>query len=304
MNAFESNCLFEEAYWLQAAAPDQWAVAEVWNENSLIGRLPYVVKRRLNHTLLIKPHYTVWLGPWVRATSAKYVNEVGHQHQVLAELIKKLPAASLSQIACSPESKNVLPFHWAGFKISAVFTHRLDTSDLSAIWDGMRQSTRYEIRKAEKQVEISEDCSILDLIGAVEKTFKRQSLDVSVTFPVLERIEAEMASRAQRKIYAAKDSRGRIHAAVYIVYDCRHTFYLAGGGDPELRQSGGHSLALWHAIKQSHSNSSIFDFSGSMVPSIENFVRGFGARQESRYVAEKALGLGRLYRSYQAFRGR
>jgi hypothetical protein len=111
-----------------------------------------------------------------------------------------------------------------------------------------------------------------------------------------------MAARDQRVIYTAEDAQGRLHSGVYIVYDDRHSVYLAGGGDPELRDSGGHALAMWHAIKESGARSKTFDFEGSSVPAIEYFVRGFGPEQTHRHSATRARGLGKLWTAFQALK--
>jgi Acetyltransferase (GNAT) domain len=289
-----TNTLFEESYWLDAAAPGEWHAAEVHGDGLLIGRLPYVQKKLLAQTVLTKPWYTPWLGPWISPTGGKYLNEIGHQHQVLEQLIQMLPRATRGDIFCAPEHTNMMAFQWAGHQLSMAYTHRLHTADLDAVWNGLRTSVRTQIRNSEKKLEIHQHRKVTDMISIIEKTFGRQSIDVSKSFPALERIDAMMEKRGQRKILTAEDAQGRICAAIYLVFDDRHVFYLAGGSDPELRQGGAQSLAMWHAIKAAQSIAPLFDFAGSMVPAIEFFVRNFGAQQVPRYAARRYQGLGKL----------
>ena len=75
------------------------------------------------------------------------------------------------------------------------------------------------------------------------------------------------------------DSLGRVHAAVYIAWADNTAYYLMGGSDPALRDSGAHLLALWEAIIFASSVAKRFDFEGSMLPQIEHVFRGFGAKQ-------------------------
>ena len=77
----------------------------------------------------------------------------------------------------------------------------------------------------------------------------------------------------------AEDAEGKIHAAAYIVWDKHTTYYLMGGGDPELRNSGATSAVMWEAIRYASSINTSFDFEGSMIEPVERFVRGFGAKQ-------------------------
>jgi hypothetical protein len=304
MDARTTTCLFEEDYWLEAAAPGEWQAVEVRRDDGeLIGRLPYAVRKRWGQPWMIKPWYTIWMGPWVRPGEGKYCTEISHQHQVLHELLAGLPRTALNQVCCSPEIGNMMAFHWAGYRLSLGYTHRLDTAEPDRIWADMRDPVRRQIRKAEKQVRVHDQGTLGNLMSMIEKSFARQDLNVSQSFPVLERIDAMMGERGQRRIWVAEDAQGRVHAAIYIVFDSRHAFYLAGGGDPALRQSGAQSLVMWQAIQAAREQAPVFDFAGSMVEGIEHFVRGFGARQVPRYVAERATGWGRLHRAYLGLRG-
>ncbi len=294
--------LFEEPYWLDAVAPGRWHAVEVKQDGQVIGRLPYTTKRRLGLTAVTNPGLTPWGGPWIRPAGAKLANELGHQHEILEKLIEGLPAADRLTISCAPEFQNLMAFHWAGYGLKLGYTYRLtELDDSQRIWDEMRENVRRICRKAERLTAVTRERDVSTVIAAMEKTFGRQGMDMSGLFPTLERIDETMGRRNQRAIYAAEDAQGRIHAAVYIAFDDRHSFYLCGGGDPELRNSGAHALTLWHAIKDTAGRSRTFDFEGSMVRNIETFVRGFGPRQVPRYTASRsrtavklleAIGLG------------
>jgi Acetyltransferase (GNAT) domain len=297
-----TTSLFEEAYWLDAVAPGRWSAVEVVRDGVLIGRLPYAIVRRYGQSAIAKPWYTTWLGPWVRPSGGKPTTELSHQHQILGELIAGLPKTITSTISCAPEQTNMMAFHWAGWRLGMAYTHRLPTGDEAALWDGLRDTVRRQIRKAEKQTSICSHRTVGEFITILDKTFGRQNLDVSKSYPVLEAIDAVMGPRNQRRIWTAEDAQGRIHAAVYIVFDDRHAIYIAGGSDPEFRQSGAHSSVMWHAIKDAANHAPIFDFAGSMVPGIEYFVRGFGATQAPRYSAERHAGVGKLIDIMRAVR--
>ncbi len=291
-----TSTLFEEPYWLDAAAPGQWQAAEVKQDGKVIGRLPFVAKRKQGLRLITLPPCTPWLGPWIRPSGGKSTTELSHQHQVLEKLIKQLPAYDISVLSCAPEYTNLMALGWAGYNFSMGYTHRLnDLSSEAILWDGLRDTVRRLCRKAEKQTVVTTHHSVRDYIGVLEKTFKRQGKDISYMFSDLERVDDVMAARKQRVIYTAEDASGRLHAAAYIVFDERHSFYLSGAGDPELRESGGQSLAVWHAIKETIGRSKIFDFDGTSVQGIEYFVRGFGPVQTHRYTATRTSGLGKLW---------
>ncbi len=110
-------------------------------------------------------------------------------------------------------------------------------------------------------------------------TFKRQGKTLPYSRNLVRKLDAACAERACRKIFFAEDPEGKIHAAIYIVWDEYSAYYLMGGGDPELRTSGATSLAMWEAIKFASRVTKSFDFEGSMIESVERFFRGFGATQ-------------------------
>ena len=85
----------------------------------------------------------------------------------------------------------------------------------------------------------------------------------------------------------ARDENGALHAALYLIWDSKVTYYFAGGADPELRTSGAHSLLLWEAITRSKARSVEFDMTGSMVESIERFFRAFGGQQRVYFSLNK-----------------
>jgi hypothetical protein len=77
----------------------------------------------------------------------------------------------------------------------------------------------------------------------------------------------------------AVDEADRLHAVAYGVWDEQGAYYLLGGGDPELRNSGATSLLLWELILRAREVTDVFDFEGSMIEPLERFFRSFGARQ-------------------------
>lgn len=287
-SGFQSWSLFEEPYWLDSVAPDGWEAVEVREAGELVGRLPYIVKKKAGLSRLTQPPLTPWLGPWIRPSDGKYNKQLSHQHDILAKLLEQLPKTHSKGIYCAPEFTNLMAFHWAGYELGLGYTYRIeDLSDIDAVWSGFRDNIRRECRKAEKKVDVVTEPDVGRLMALIEKTFSRQQRSAANLAPLIERVEDTMSRRDQSRMYFAVDSERRVHAAIYVVFDERTTFFLAGGGDPELRSSGAHSLLIWQAIQDSAQTSAAFDFEGSMLPPIERFFRSFNARQVPRYAARK-----------------
>jgi hypothetical protein len=230
------------------------------------------------------PQLTQTLGPWLKPWDAKYSTVLGHQKDVIFELLDQLPPTRYSNIACHYSVANVLPFFWRGYDLNVQYTYRLTSlGDLDRIWSEMAVNIRTDVRKAEKQLEVREDLEIERFADVNELTFRRQRRSLPYSRDLVYRLDTVLASRGQRRIFFAVDARERVHGALYMVWDDESAYYLMGGSNPEFRNSGVSSLLIWRAIALAAKVTRAFDFEGSMVESIERFFRAFGAVQTPYY---------------------
>ena len=275
-----ANAIFQQPWWLDAVAPGRWAETVIERNGRAVARLPYVVRGRGRLRMLTQPPLTQTLGPWVERSGAKPANALADEMELLAALEAALPPAVAFLQHFSPTMLNALPFFWAGYRIEARYTYRLEglgTED--ALWDGLRGNIRREIRKARKRVEIRDDVG-LDRFHAVwAKTFARQGLRPPHSLAQLDRLDAACAARGARAMLFAQDEADRVHAVAYVVWDEQAAYYLLGGGDPGLRTSGAGSMLMWEAIMRARRVTDVFDFEGSMLKPVERFFRAFGSRQ-------------------------
>lgn len=280
--------VFQRPWWLDAAAPGRWDEAVVRRGGEVVGRLPYVVERRAGMVRLGTAPFTKMLGPWLAPSDAKYTNVLSGELDLTKELIAGLPRHDVFRQAFHPEVTNWLSFHWAGFGAAAAMTYRISAlDDLDAAWSELRENIRREIRKAERSLEVVDDLGLGQLIDLARRTFARQELEATLDVEALERIDDAAAARSCRRLLFAVDAERRIHAAAYFAWDENVTYYLVGGGDPELRTSGASSLLLWRGIQHAATVSRAFDFEGSMLEPVERFFRAFGARQTPYLVVSR-----------------
>jgi hypothetical protein len=67
-----------------------------------------------------------------------------------------------------------------------------------------------------------------------------------------------------------------------VIYDANSAYYLIGGSKKEYKNSGAMSLLMWKAIQEAKANDlAEFNFEGSSIPSIEQYLRGFGGKLHS-----------------------
>ncbi len=275
----EQGTPFQTSWWLEAVAPSRWQINEVRDENGRISAAwPTIVRKHRSGLVHTGAPLTPVLGPLLTAPRGKrHYSRVISQ---LEQLVERLGSYAHLEARMHHSIDYWTPLHWHGFTQTTHYTWRIeDCSDADAIKDGFRDSVRRQLRKAEREELIVEECSIEEFIPLQQKTFGRQGLD-GATPPsdLLRRIDRAAGEKKQRKILVARDSSGRAHAAHWYVFDEKSVWYLMGGSDPALRSSGAATLLMWHGMMLAAEDGRAFDFEGSMLKHVERFVRAFGGK--------------------------
>lgn len=297
VTACSSEPLFYTPWWLEAVAPGLWDKVVIEKGGVILAQLPYVRQKRFGFTLLTMPPLTQALGPWLAPHEAKYVTQLSRQMELMTALVEQLPPFDYFAQNFHHAITNWLPFYWRGFNQTTRYTYVVeDLTNLEATWKETKENIKTDVRKAQKQLTVRSDLSLETFLDLNEKTFKRQGLFPAYSRQLVVRLNQACAEHDCCRIFFAEDVQGRVHAAVFIVWDEQVAYYLLGGADTELRNSGATSLLLWEAIQFAATVTRTFDFEGSMSPPIERFFRAFGARQKPYFRVTKTnsfwLGLG------------
>ena len=275
--------LFSQAWWLDAVVGEcGWDVALVEKNDFIVAAMPYVVRKRYGLTVIGQANLTQALGPWLREISGKLSTKLAQQKECLQTLISQLPSFAHFNQNWHWQIHNWLPFYWAGFRQTTRYTYILsELADEQVLWKGFQENIRREIKKASNRfnLRVRDDLPVDDFLILNRMTFARQGMAVPYSDEFVHKLDQACAAKDARKIFIAEDEQGRRHAGVYIVWDQNSAYYLMGGGDPELRNSGATSLCMWEAIKYAAKVTRRFDFEGSMIEPVEKFFRAFGAQQ-------------------------
>lgn len=281
-----------QPWWLDAVAPGAWDEVTVEKGGQCFARMPYVLGKKRGHTLLTMPPLTQALGPWLRPYSGKYAGRLSEEKKLMTALIDQLPPFGRFVQRFHHSITNWLPFYWKGFQQTTRYTYVIeDLTDLEAVWEETRQNIRTDVRKAKKQVEVRTDLDVHAFLDLNDKTFKRQGLNPPYSRELVERLDQACRDHQCRRIFFAEDGQGQRHAAIYLVWDEQAAYYLMGGADPALNQSGATGFLIWEAIKYAATVTGSFDFEGSMMEPVERFVRAFGARQKPYFEVTRTNAL-------------
>ncbi|MGD8117118.1 GNAT family N-acetyltransferase [Vibrio sp. TRT 29B02] len=283
--------LFSQAWWLDCVCgKDDWDVCLVEKGGVIIASMPYYITTRYCFSYSVQPKLTQNLGPWIRQSDAKYSKRLGHEKKILTELFSQLPKTHHFQQNWDHKFNNWLPIYWLGYVQSTRYTYRLnDLSNLDGIYRETLANIKTDIKKAinKYSLVVTDELPFSEFLKLNHQTYLRQSIDVPYSDQFVSSLISEAKLRNQAKWLIAKDADGRNHAGVLIVWDENSAYYLMGGGDPELRNSGATSLCMWEAIKFSATVTKSFDFEGSMLESVERFFRAFGAEQTPYFSISK-----------------
>lgn len=285
------DTIFQEDWWLDAAAPGQWESVTVEKDGELQARLPFVIRKRGRHTILTQPQLTQSLGPWIRETGAGYARAMSRRMELTAQLIEQLPSDASFRQNFAPQVTNWLPFYWEGFAQTTRYTYTIDLSrNLEVIKADMDKRNHSRLRRAEQEVsvDVHETGHLDELLDMAEMTFARQNKQLPYPRDLVHRLDEAITHHARRWVIICRDRHSRaIHSADYAVGDDRRVYALISGADPALRNSGAGVLARWTAIQLAHEHTEVFDMEGSMIRDIEHRNRKFGAIQIPYFAVSK-----------------
>jgi hypothetical protein len=272
--------------WWNEVVQNNWDVAIVEENGETKAVWPYYMRSKGPFKMLCQPAFTPYGGPIFDYPDGQKIERRYSFEQKLSEqIIQALPAFSELEINCRIDLKNTLPFIWANFEDRKKFTYLLDLKQTEEeIWTNFRENIRRQIRKAEKRLTIrkSEDPALLDRM--LRSTFEVQSAEYPIKDTgVYHRILKYIHKYKCGELLEAIDEDQNEHACILWIHDDHAAYYLIGGANQAFKNSGAMSLLIWQAIKDSQSvrleqkeSLSHFNFEGSMIPTIEKYLRGFG----------------------------
>ena len=286
--------LFATSWWLDAVAPDRWRPHTVDEAGSVVAAWPTVVTRTPWGDVHAGPPLTPFLGPLFDA-GEEGRRRRSRESRSLELLLERLGPFAHLEARCHPAFDYWTPLHWHAFAQTTHYTWRLpNLADLEAVWGGLRENVRREVRKARKLGVSVEEGALDDLLRlhAVSGAEQGRPDETRANAPALRRAAEAASARGAAAILVARDGEGAVHSAGLFVHDARYTYYLVGASDPAFRTSGAASLVMWQALERAGARGTAFDFEGSMLRPVERFVRSFGGVPTPYSIVRKTPSLG------------
>ena len=268
--------LFQEPWWLDAVAPGAWREVRVEQGGNLMGRWPFVVKERLGATLLADPLLTQYVGPWFRPNSGKASTQFSERRELWGELLAQLPTHDFLSIQCHPELDDWLPARWKGFEQTTYYTLKVPPQPEEQAWQALDANIRNGVRKAQKSLKVVREMDLERMLDILDLTYRRQGLETPHDRDLYRRVAAASRAMGRELSFSAVDEEGRIHAVLFAVEGPTEVHGIWSAGDPELRKHSGPSLLYWEAIREAHARGKTYNFGGSIIEPIHQYMRQFG----------------------------
>jgi hypothetical protein len=285
--------VFHEDWWLDAATQGNYSVVEVTAGGKIVGRLPFVLRKRSGLRGIWTPSLTHFLGPGIDDGDGSNTSRFLRRMEITRELILKLPPASWQCIRCHRGITDVIAFQEQSFKTYAQFTYELESRPIPELWQQLRDKTRNVIRRAQERFTVGELNDVDEFVRVYEDHLTSRHIQNTLDLGAAKRVAQAALERNRGRILAAKNDKDEIVAANFCAWDNKSSFYVTCTRS-ESAGNGVASLLVWEAIQYAASRGLIFDFSGLGTRGSVLHYAGFGGTVSTRFVAVRATGIGRF----------
>lgn len=272
-------------WWFEVVA-NSWDVAVVLKDDKPVAIWPYFLRKKGPWEVIAPAYFTPYAGPFLSyPKDQKPSTKISYEHKTHQSLIDQLPKVAEIEQQFHLNFKNGLAFRWNGFIEQINYTYILDLHDSQEVlWSNLRENIKRQIRKAEKGIKLQKRHDASKILEALFKeTFKEKGTNYPIgDNKIVQRLVDYIEKYKKGNILFAEDNEGETHAGNACVYDQQTAHYLIGGSAADFRNSAATSLLMWHQILSAKAaGCRYFNFEGSVIPAVEQFLRGFGGSLQS-----------------------
>jgi hypothetical protein len=285
----QSGLLFHEPWWLAAVTQGRFEEVRVTSGEQVVGRLPFVVTRKMGLTTLRMPPFTHLLGPVVDAGQGKPQTQLLKRMSIVRDLIDQLPKFDHFKQALNASTVDGLAFQDRGFEITPQYTFRIDCRrDPQQIWQDMHFKTRQHIRRAEEKFRVSTVEDACRFTQFYDANVRKQGLTNNIDFAPFGTVLNESQMRDCGEILCASWPDGTPTAMVFLVWGHGTMYYLLSSRASDAGDNGSVNLLLWTAVQRAHARGLVLDLDGVSSSGTARFLSRFGGSLEMRLIVRRS----------------
>ena len=287
--------LFHEPWWLSAASGGQFEEAIVKHGNDLVGRLPYMMKRRGPFYSVRMPPFTHVLGPAIDAGDGKPQTRLQRRVSITRSLLDQLPRHSYFHQHLDPSLDDGLAiadglaFQECKFEVTHQYTFEVDCRrSLTELSADLNLKTRQHVRRAEKGYSVrsvDDPKSFIDFyLKNVDTRGRRNRID----FEHFSALFAASRAHESGVILGAFDHTDSPVGMTYLVWGHGAMYYLLSTRSLDTPDSGAVSLLIWCAMKKAHEMGLVLDLDGVYSSGSARFLGNFGGQMKTRFLIRRS----------------
>jgi hypothetical protein len=276
---------YHKSYWLLNNIGKNYKSAQLYEfyyitdkNNNWIAAFYIPKSIKFKRSFIVMPHMTPFGGVMISPSIHKLTisKKIGNIKEINEIFIKKLKETTLLYYSFSPEHIDMQPFIWNKYITSVRYTYRVNLSDENKLWSNLQEKT--SVNKGNKSnVKIKWGFNeYLDMYFELnDKSFSSQNVnnfDNNLTKNLL----VNLNKNNNCVIGIVFDENDTPMGGCVLAYDTKRAYYIMGGISRD--NNFAMSYLLWEAMLyvKNTLNLEVFDFEGSMIPSIERYFRKFG----------------------------
>jgi hypothetical protein len=272
--ALPARTIFNEDWWLDAAAPGEWDRVRVSWDGEDVGDMAFRIKKRWGLTYIGMPHLTRTMSPQLRPPSAKAATREMLCQDIVAELMAKLPRYDRFERALEPGCPSVQGFVHANLPVTHMFTFRSKPGEgPETMLAQAHQEARRAITKAQRDCVVERTMDLDRFIRLHTQAYGKDSL---VKYDVLTRLFEAASSRGQAEIVMTRLGDEADTAAMIVIWDTKAAYTWLLARDGARNYVGATSLLTFEAMRTAQRLGRILDLDGYVSPSVGEFLTKFG----------------------------
>lgn len=271
--------LFMQPWWLDATG--EWDVVLSMKNGRTVGAFPFGLKKRWGLRFITMPAFTHHLSVWMQKppdiSEHKWLTR---EKQLIWSLLDELPDhAFFSMVFEESGFTNWLPFYWKGYRQEMRYTSIIYRREDGNYFENVNRNVRRSLKETDDSINIQEGKDVLKFFDLAKETYKRQSIPMPYDFEHFKDLHTAVQDKKCGKIFEATSDSGELLAVAYLVWDKRRAYYLLAGNSEKGNESKAGFAVCAEAIRFSFDDLNVqeFDFCGSMIESISEVRRQFGA---------------------------